>query len=74
MLLKKQKAVDIIPQKCGISAITRTKAVSTMTGNISMSVSPGVFAYSASGPSSTSLQAQIDVGEDFVADADLIST
>ena len=44
-----------------------------MTGNISMSVSPGVSASSASGSSSTSLQAQIDVDEDFVTDADLIA-
>ena len=44
-----------------------------ITGNILMSVSPGVSAYSASGSSSTSLQAQIDVDEDFVADADLIA-
>ena len=61
------------PKKCGISTITPTKAVSTMTGNISMSVSPGVSAYSASGSSSMSLQAQIDLDEDFVADAYLIA-
>ena len=58
------------PKKRGISAITPTKAVSMMTGNISMSVSPGVSVSSASGSSSTS-QAQRDVDEDFVADADL---
>ena len=61
------------PKKCGISAIIPTKAVSVMTGNISMCVSPGVSASSASGSSSTSVQVQIDVDEDFVADADLIA-
>ena len=61
------------PKKHGISAITPTKAASTMTGNISMSVSPGVSASSASGSSSMSVQAQIDMDEDFVADADLIA-
>ena len=39
-----------------------------MTGNISMCVSPGVSASSASPSSSTSVQAQTDVDEDFVAD------
>ena len=61
------------PQKCGISAITPTKAVSMMTGNILMCVSPAVSASSASASSSTSMQAQIDVDEDFVADVDLIA-
>ena len=61
------------PKKCGISAITPTKAASMMTGNILMCVSPGVSASSASASSSTSMQAQIDVDEDFVADADLIT-
>ena len=61
------------PQKCGISAISPTKAASTMTENISMCVSPGVSASSASASSSTLVQAQIDVDEDFVADADLIA-
>ena len=61
------------PKKHGISAITPTKTVSVMTGNISISVSPGVSASSASGLSSTPLQAQIDIDEDFVADADLIA-
>ena len=61
------------PKKCGISAIIPTKAVSMITGNISMFVSPGVSASSASGSSSTSLQAQIDMDEDFVADADIMA-
>ena len=59
--------------KCGISAITPTKAMSMMTGNILMCVSPGVSASSASASSSTSVQAQIDMDEDSVADADLIA-
>ena len=61
------------PKKCGISAITPTKAASMMTGNILMSVFPGVSASSASGSSSVSVQAQINVDEDFVADVDLIA-
>ena len=39
------------PQKCGISAITPTKAASMMTGNILMCVSPDVSASSASASS-----------------------
>ena len=46
------------PKIRGISAITPTKAASIMTGNISMCVSPGVSASSASASSSTSVQAQ----------------
>ena len=60
-------------KKCGISAITPTKAASTMTRNISMCVSPDVSASSASASSSTSMQAQIDMDEDFVVDANLIA-
>ena len=41
-------------------------------GNTSISVSPGVSAFPASGSSPTSLQAQ-DIDEDFVGDADLIA-
>ena len=44
-----------------------------MTGNISRCVFPGVSASSASALSSTSVQAQIDMDEDFVADVDLIA-
>ena len=66
--------VGIFPKnKHGISAITPTKAASMMTGNISMCVSLGVSASLASASSSTSMQAQIDMAEDFVTDADLIA-
>ena len=41
-------------------------------GNTSISVSPGVSAFPASGSSPTSLQAQ-NIDEDFVGDADLIA-
>ena len=43
-----------------------------MKGNTSISVSPCVSAFPASGSSLTSLQAQ-DIDEDFVGDADLIA-
>ena len=55
-----------------ISSTTPTKALSVVKGNTSISVSPGVSAFTASCSSPTSLQAQ-DIDEDFVGDADLIA-
>ena len=60
------------PKKHDNSSTTPTKALSVVTGNTSISVSPGVSAFPASGSSPTSLQAQ-DIDEDFVGDADLIA-
>ena len=64
--------VITLQKKCGISSTMPSKALSAMTGYISISVSPHVSASSASGSSPTSLQAQ-DIDEDFVGDADLIA-